>query len=273
MTVLKDGWDIFAAALRSVLIRPAIAAALWFGIGSVFFLLELARSAAILRGGEPRVLGGVVIEALLVAILAVAWHRIVLRPGQPDFRIGRWFRYALEWVLNGIIFIFLLLPLFGLLLVGIGAATDVALYGSINLDAGIMETLSVWSLNLFEGPGALLTYFVIGTGFLWLLYRMALGLPHIAVEDRRLGLRQSWARTRPLARPIAGLAVIASSAQLPLLYGPLLFPTWGYAETLWDDLPVVIVLSFGYVAVILFGAAILTELYIRTQPSSPPEPV
>lgn len=112
------------------------------------------------------------------------------------------------------------------------------------------------------------TITVLTTVFTWLLFRCGVVLPHLATGHGDVGMWDGWRLTRPLAWPIVGAAVFAGIAQVGLMWFPaslqmqvvadadgFMPPSSEYTDA--------VLTAISYSLVSLFGAAILTEIYMR----------
>ncbi|SFI60519.1 hypothetical protein [Jannaschia pohangensis] len=277
---MKAGFEIFIAALRSLVERPVPA----IGLLVLFWAVDFALTQMLLLPAiedAPLSIAPFVASIVLVGLVASTWHRIVLLPEGPPISTWRALHYAVAWFVLGIVITIALIPAF-LLLAGFGflmrhglvLATDGPPWGDI-LAAGAFLHLNFFQITVFFSVALV----VIGLPFTWLLCRIGLGLPNLAIGRGDLSFRGSWARTAPLARPIAWLAVIVGLTQVLLLLAPFLFmPSLEDTEAFYaatDDLEALppgylfsdVIGTVGYGLVVMLGAAILTELYRRTEPT------
>lgn len=265
---MSVGFKIFAAAITLVLQNPrtaikVIAAPVALAV-SIEILLENFVQFPELR----EILAFLFSDTLLVAMIAVGWHRFGLL-GQPatwwgaQFAGGRLGRYALWWVILGLIaFVGAAILFLGVYFIArgpIGSETlDQILFRDSFDSVPFLSRLSLW-VSVF------LCVFVMT----WTLFRLALILPQIAIGERLKD--SSWRATARLEPGIAVCAFLAAAGTfilyLPMLSG-VLYPDydWMYSsapefETEQFSVVYLAVMRLGNILVVLFGAAILTEIY------------
>lgn len=268
---MRNGLTVFLDALRLVLSAPGTALRIVAGPS----LVRLALEVLIELGFNPEAPLATVLVTLadvaFVAMVAVGWHRFRLLDEAPGLigprpTPGRMAKYGVEWVVLGIFVAILLVLIF----------LPVIAFEYCCLPAG---TLTRWLVgqefvfDQFSVAGLLVSALCIWL-FTWLFFRLALGLPHLAVRAPREKRLASWALTARLEPAVLVCAVLAMIGTL-LLWGPafwaydLLPETWIFghipSEGSYDPYRY----SVGYLALIqlcftlqvIFGAAILTELY------------
>ena len=208
---------------------------------------------------------------VMLGFVASAWHRFKVngvRPSGlwPEVRFGTAARYVLAWIVIGIIVGLLVVLFVALPVLGIATLIDPVLsqsLGSLVFPEGIYGgEVSDYGMALYVAVGA-----VLGLAYIWLLFRMGMGLPSVAVNDGEgLGMRASWKATRSLAWPILGAAVFATIGQ-GLLYGLSMSALWlngsfdGFDLTFAGELATRLVTLVVDVVNLLVGAAILTRIY------------
>ncbi len=221
----------------------------------------------------PPEVGSTIAFYVLVGVLAVGWHRVMIL-GQPPAiifplsRLGILFRYTIGWIVIGIIVGLAVVVLIGVpaFLLGSLANPDFGvLMVEIFAPTGTVAAADITGLSLVMAGGC------VGLGmyaYLYGIFRCSMGLPAVAVDaEERLGLRASWARTRILARPIAGVAGFAMVALVVMLGGHYLI----YWAPLEEGVTFQVEFLRRIMAAVLdtlntlIGAAILTRIYRATQ--------
>lgn len=242
-------WRILGHSLG--LVVRNLGSALRISVGPLVILAILTRGVGMLLhgglfdGASLLLLG--LISGLILSWLATAWHRYVLR----------------EEASSGV-----LPPL---------AGGETLLHMGWSFLLGLGTTILLQALLpvldfAFSGAGDLLwSVGPIATALLLVAYlglRFGLVLPAAAV-GRPMGLMESWAATQPLARAIAGLAVVQlCGLGLTLLVAPVLLGmllTEGFGSILWPPnlgvwayLGAATALNWGAMMV---GLSVLTTLY------------
>lgn len=223
---------------------------------------------------DPRNLFSMISFYGLVAVVAVAWHRHQLLSEVPAGVVPRvnWFRairYFLMWVLLGIgIMLLIGLPL--LLVYG-----ALSVLGADPILLQILEHSVTTDWVNWASLGGVLIAVLIWL-YTVLFYRSAMGLPHLAVADTWLGIRASWAQTRPLAGQIAITCVfttvlICAYATVSSYAWANFYYNWEAAGETWVvNWPVVLAMVAGFLLLdvlsVLIGAALLTVVYRATRP-------
>ncbi|MBM2575345.1 hypothetical protein JQC91_03420 [Jannaschia sp. Os4] len=274
MSAWAGGAAIFGGALRALVARPLVVAGLFAAIAVPTVALDLVDLWSFHADPDAYGTGGwglarLAVETLVLAVAVVGWHRAVLRPGAPDPSVRRWVAYGLAYLVIGLAIGLVLAPPAALVLAGLGIAANVAETGAA-MPYGVIDLFATGLDALYGLGGVEIAFALLGVPFLWLLYRCGMGLPHIAVADRPMRMGESWAATRPLARPIAVLALVAAAAQAVPLFGPTAYALRADLPfTFAAEAPLAVLAALGYAATILVGAAILTEIYRRITPPPP----
>lgn len=206
----------------------------------------------------------VVVNFMTVALVAVAWHRLILLKEPQGFvplvsdQLYR--RYFAQWFVIGLVIMVSMILVFGGAAVLLGLIPGGSANALVFLDAFFGGNLVGFPLY---GP---LTFLTIA--FTYMLFRFGVVLPRLALGHGQSRMRDGWRLTRPLAWPVAVAAVFAGLAQVALVWAPADLLTWAMADA--DGyLPVnfdyvyAVTISVTYTFVTLFGAAILTEIYNR----------
>ena len=212
---------------------------------------------------------------LAIALIAVRWHRLALLQEPPAFVLGHvretvFLRYSLDWIVIGL--------LIGLVLYLPGIAIVTLMHWLFPMVAGSPDAGLDWYDALFAGPFWWVAI-LIGTAlFLYLFFRAALGLPHVAVTGRRMGMRASWDVSRPLRGPILRAAILAALLQVAVTDIPfeIMAATtpvdendWMVLRPLWGDALWTIGITVTDLITITVGAAILTQIYRHIAPAGP----
>lgn len=205
-----------------------------------FALLSLAapapqpglESAPVMGPGELGMfLVGLMVNFVLGAWVAVAWHRFVLLQEYPASFLPSWRGPEVMTYIGRLLLV-------GAVLVAVGVAA--------------LLVLAIFPFTAILGPGAVLATGAI-TGFLLAVvsFRISLILPAAAL-GREMSLGESWRQTAPLALDIAGLAAIVMV--FALFFGVLSLPG-----------PIGLVVSFvvNWIGVMV-SASLLTTLYGMT---------
>lgn len=178
-------------------------------------------------GVGMQAIAGFLVNGLLGAWVAVAWHRFVLLQEYPQAVLPPWSASRTLSYFGRLLLVSLIVGLAG----GLGAAVLIlpltAALGSVGVGVG----------------GA-----VVGTGVIWLSLRLGLVMPSAAI-DQPMGLRQSWAATAPVSRDLVGLSVIGLA---------------GLAATALLAMPGPLGAILGAVAswiTLMVGASVLTTVY------------
>ncbi len=272
---MRNGLTVFLDALRSVLSAPGPA----LRIVAVPSLVRLGIEVFIEMGFDPEApLATVLVtlaDVIFVAMIAVGWHRFRLlneAPGLfgPRPAPGRMAKYGVGWVVLGIFVAILLVLIF----------VPVIFFEYCCLPAGTLTRWLVGSEVVFDQysvNGLLVSALCIWL-FTWLFFRLALGLPHFAVRAADEARLASWALTARLEPAVLVCAALAMIGTL-LLWGPsfwaydLLPETWIFEHIPPEGSYEPYRYSIGYLAVVqlcftlqvIFGAALLTELYRNTR--------
>ncbi len=224
--------------------------------------------------GPPGEVIGTLAFFLLLAVLAVSWHRHMLVAETPDtflpkMRWRNWGRYLVAWIIISVIaglavFLCVLLPLFLL-----GSVLD-PLLGQL--------LLNLLSYDVYLDPSPTPAFYVAGIAvgilalfaYLTLVFRISMGLPAVAIDAATApGLRASWRRTRALTWPILGLAAFALVGQALLTgAGFLVLFSGGFSETITfaGEYTIRAMLAVIDTVNTLAGAAILTRIYRAVEP-------
>ncbi len=174
------GTRIFMLSLNQVWLNRAAA----FRVSLFWYGLTIVTSQAIAFAGTPTnapVLGLVVVLVSIFALsmMAIGWHRFVLREELPQSFVG----VDQSWPISS--YVWTLLKL-GLVLVLLLMALSIPF--SAMLGAGGSGTFVLFAL-------------LAGSLGTWLILRLGLVLPASAVGEQ-LTLRESFALTRPVAGPL-----------------------------------------------------------------------
>lgn len=201
------------------------------------------------------------ISMAVVPMIAVSWHRAVLLSKEAGFLpispretllayFWRWF-----WLGLGLI-----------LIVGVVLALIYWAYVAfayVDYLYGFDPVLRATDMMAIAVPPVSL--------YLYLMFRLGVVLPYIALEQPRMGLGQAWAATRAQSQRIALAAVIAGVVQTFLLIIPYIVyeavtdPDTGFATASYE-VPLAVFLAVSYTLTLLVGAAILTDVYGRLTP-------
>ncbi|MEL7184706.1 MAG: hypothetical protein AAFY65_03355 [Pseudomonadota bacterium] len=259
---MPRGHHILAHALRSVWARLPLTGLLLLG----FTTADVAAYAVLDWLSDAGFLVHLLIGMLMlvpIGIVASIWHRTVLRPDLPPMNFKIALRYTVAWFVLGVILFLMLSPFAA---IAYGLYWLLLLADPYLLDPILMQILLDWG----AGGGAVLAVATIP--FLWLLYRCGLGLPHLALGQGPMGVRDSRHRTKPLARACAELAVLAGLAQWALVSATAAVPLPDPSDvppgaTDWPLLLFEVSASANYGVIVIVGAALLTELYRRSDPT------
>ena len=254
------GVKIFTAAIASVffnwrdalrILLVPVAALMAVNLWAASFGWEPPFGVSLLAG---------LVDAVFVCVVAVSWHRLVLIgevPGAvaPHMPMRTLWKYFLSWFAIGLIITFML--------VALGTAAYYLFY--------LLATDAIWNLffkafnTLAPVAGPLLVSVVSPAFFaVWIftyaLFRLGLRLPARAVYERSIGLDVSRMLTKPIRGALLVASALASVGTVLLVYGPLFFwPIQVFAD---EQNPWSIVASnTGYALMVLFGAAILNEIF------------
>lgn len=268
---MRNGLTVFLDALRAVLSAPGTAVR----IVAAPSLVRLALAILAERFLDPEMAGLptllLLADAALVAVVAVGWHRYRLldeapRRFGPRFAPGRVAGYALRWI--------------GLAL-GVGLLLMLGWIPLILLEYCCLPAGTLWELFLADEAALLETGWwplvvggVIIWFYAWMFSRLAMGLPHFAVRTDIDTREASWAMTARLepavlvASALAALGTVILWAPATLAHG-LLPETWIYGyippegsyETYRYSVWYLASEQLCFTLQVIFGAAILTELY------------
>ncbi len=264
MGAVTKGNSIFRSAILSVVQQYRVAlkvVGLPTVIRGAFELLIIWLDPAESTGSF---LAASLADMIFVSVIAVSWHRFVLLKEVPDSFIprlhpGRNGRYAWTWLLIGLVLSFSALAL-GVLLyfLAIFLGGEEALYA---VDA--MFPMGASSGLMFLAGAPFLW------GFLYLLFRWGLILPDIAAGDGGLRLRDAMARSAPLNRAIMICALWATAVNLVFfaIVMAIPIPYEGEVPDIWNRTYLLFFFStqLYWTGSVLVGAAILTEIYRRTE--------
>ena len=220
----------------------------------------------------PLQIGSILGFYVLVGLLAVGWHRVMILNEPPALvvpmsRLSNLFRYTIGWLVIGIIVGLAVVLLIGLPFYVLGSLIDPdfgVLMAEIFAPTGPVGAEDIMGLSLLMAFGC------VGLGmyaYLYGIFRASMGLPAVAVDaEQRPGLRASWRRTRPVARPLLGVAAFAMVALVAVLSVHYLI----YSVPLEQGLMFRAEFTRRVVAAVLdtlntlIGAAILTRIYRAT---------
>ncbi len=280
MAVQTTGFGIFFGAIKdlqshSTMVLRIVALPL-----VIYLLIEIALTRAYvtwfnsegLAPGLPEENIGTVSFFALLGILASSWHRFMIlgqhpRGLRPDVPFAVIWRYVLAWIVIGIIVALIVLVGFLAPLFLVGSLID-PLFGEMLLQViipdpytGIEPGTSGYVIVIAV---CVLTLFV----YLYLLFRMGIGMRSVAVREDRtgMGIRASWRVTRALARPLLGVAALATVGQTAL--SRLSWILLGYTDV-WDgdtmifadEYPTRVQQALFDTVITLIGAAVLTRIY------------
>lgn len=253
------------AAVVRIALMPIICAAAVFALDEYFWTLSFETGEG--YGGLANI--STLLDIVMVGFVAVAWHRFVLldeapRIGVPTIGIGRALRYAVDWVILGAaigLLIALVVALIGYGMQFVAPLDPVA----GQLGAGLFDIDAIFS------PW---TTWIVGTVFVYLLFRMGLGLPDMALGRNKLNMVRSLERTRALRGPILVLSLLAGAAQTPMLSYYSYLGDWFYVASPHEAALHGFISGVLWGVVALFGASVLTVIYRETEPSDvvPDEP-
>lgn len=271
-------FSILKAALSDIAARRMDVAKLMFlpMLANVLAEMNLTRVyiATDYVGGTGAGFLAFFVSIATVAFVAVGWHRIVLLGEKAKIvaapRGAIYLHYAVSWFFIGFV------PILGVLLLGVGVYVIAVLFG---LDAALLDGYYMYVPEFAQGVGSMfytgMGMFVVAMAVIWYLFRVGVVLPHLALGHNHIGMRRAWGLTRPQAGPIFGTALVASALQS--LATVLLFvsTSWaidyetGEAAILSEYVTTVLnVMVFTFSG--LIGAAILTTIYKRIEPSELP---
>ncbi|WP_179380138.1 hypothetical protein [Jannaschia marina] len=242
----RGGSAIFLAALRSILARPRLAVLLYLLFVVVDFGITEAQAQL-----DSALLGFLIALAfaVLVAAIACIWHRAVLTPGAAVPGTRAVLHYALAYLVLGIVGFLALAPFaMAYWYIGVAFGFSRGMFDAVVGTGGLL-------------PAGVVSYAIGAWLFLMLIWRIGLGLPHIALGCGDVSFAESWRRTQPIAGSVVTLALIGAVAQLPFAFVGFALPYDTDALPYWV---VSLASSLGYGVVVVVGAAILTELYRRT---------
>lgn len=193
------------------------------------------------------------IAALMIAALAIVMHRKCLLPTQDQAlatadRRAMVKTYAWRWAL-------MILPLF---VVGI-AVFLLWFLPSHSEDADLVD---ISGENPFLSPAFQFAANAMIAVLMWVFYRIALGLPHLACGQGWLNWSESWAATAPMSGQIAFLSLIATAVPYAVdtaVMSVIVAPS-GWSAILYD-------VVYMIVSTIV-GAAMLTQIYLRAFPAA-----
>ncbi|QUJ77705.1 hypothetical protein KDD17_07055 [Sulfitobacter albidus] len=258
---------IFTAALREIAHhRPSAVRLLCIPL-IVTIVVELLYTLSPHRDPQSDNIGLSILSGVVaygaVGWIAVGWHRLRLMGEHagllPRAPLRVLMRYVIEWLILGI--------LIALILLAVGGAAYLVVMALAPDPLTEQVIYGLWTDTIL-GPVSILPI----TAFTWLLFRFGISLPHLAIEgDARLGMRQAWRRTRPLAWTIFRAGLFAGIVQwavgvlpLQLVYGSDLFTTPEGEIILAGEIVFALAYAFVYTGIPLVGAAILTVIYART---------
>ena len=206
----------------------------------------------------------VVVNFMTVSLVAVAWHRLILLEEPqgivPLISDDLYRRYFAQWFVMG-------LAIFFILSLIIAAIAGIVWLASIALGQPYLFEDAFMGDELF-GVSFYITVMVLTTIFTYFVFRFGVVLPHLAAGHSKVDIWKGWRITQPLAWPIAGAALFAGSAQIALTWLPsdllmrIMEEPDRYLPSSFDYLDAFL-MSVSCRCVSFFGAAILTEIYIR----------
>ncbi len=225
-------------------------------------------------GGPPLEWYVSVVFLGMLGAVASAWHRFIYLGEAarfvPRMRLVIIGKYVLGWVAVGLV---IGVIVGAVMLVPVLALTSLGVEPGASSEVTIWIDLQIWhSEGVGVSPGvamaALGLVCIAGWLALFLLFRLGLGLPSVAILDGQgLGLRASWRATRGLGGAIAGASVLATIG-CAAFYGAVFaaFAPWGEGYATADE--VIYRLAGGGVDIVtmLVASAVLTRIY-RSVPS------
>jgi hypothetical protein len=200
-----------------------------------------------------------------VGVIAVGWHRHVLMratigfwpaPLGPIYR-----RYVWQWFVLGFIATVILLAVI--------ASIYGVLYFALD-DPYFWETMFFYDSGLNDLFGAPFGILIVPPiiAFLWLLFRIGVILPHLALGRSEQPLFWAWSATRSQARDILIAACIAGVLQALVICLPFVLYEMAYLVSADEvstqmDYAMSVFYGISYPINALIGAAILTTIYAR----------
>ncbi|MEJ6394955.1 hypothetical protein V8J82_16950 [Gymnodinialimonas sp. 2305UL16-5] len=218
----------------------------------------------------------------VVGIVSVSWHRYKLlgevpKSIVPPWQFGRWWRYALAWLVLGLIVGFWVALLVAApLFIAIGFfAPDLwdRILGFGYGTGGFFDFADPVAMSVAAAGLSMMLF----TG-LFFTYRLQTGLPAIAIERADgFNMTQSWRQTAPLGAKLLVTALLATVGQAILIFVPEMFL---YNDPAWSDPAIPYSFSYMYfdnvvvaisdVVLAIFGAAILARIYEAIQLADDP---
>jgi len=154
---------------------------------------------------------------VMLGAVASAWHRFIYLAEAPRFiprmRLVIIAKYMLAWVLVGLVV--------GAIVLAVFVLPVVALMSVFSSTAGAELTGEWYGWQLWQISGAVMPagflagWIILATCALilavFLLFRLGLGLPSVAILDGQgLGLKVSWRATRAMAGAIVGASLLVA---------------------------------------------------------------
>ncbi|MGB0798143.1 MAG: hypothetical protein ACPGRD_02325 [Planktomarina sp.] len=232
----------FSSALKIALV-PFVLSQL-VGLGFYYFLTgQLFASQAELQSvlmtdGYGKFLLGMlvmlVLSIVLMAWIAVGWHRFVLLEEYPNGFLPKWHGDQTKAYIGKILL--LMLILMGLGFVG-------------GLVAGLLGALLAVAIHpLAVVVPMLLVYLAM----LWIFTRLSLVLPSVSIGNP-MGFGEAWEHTKPMSGTILGVAILSGI----VIYVPAALQFIAPENGVFIAIVSFVVGFFG----VLLGASVLTTIY------------
>lgn len=253
--MIRDGLKMFGEALKMAWAwGPTVLKMAWFQV-AIYGLVTLAIEWELKLGPyAPSGLLYFVVFVWLVGSLAVRLHRAALLDPQDRVVIPDMWKFETAYIWRWLLLSVSTFVVIGALALGFIYALHM-LEGYISEPFYNGATVAAWSPSTYWIVilGAGVAIYVLG---MYLFYRCAMGLPHVACGRGKMTWRQSWAATRAIRSSIL-IAVGIAGLCAALLIFLLIMMEWrsthaGSLLTVLFD-----------VALIVVGASLMNVIYQR----------
>lgn len=209
-------------------------------------LLQTVLDAAGMLGEATLGLGLTGVYVIFSIGVAIHWHRFVLKNERPQSAVASpQGKYMWPYLGRS-------------LLLGLVAVMVAAAVVGVGLSAGPMVNMPIGAVTedtFVPGPGMVPLLLIASILVTWVVTRLSLGLPAIAV-DKRIGFAQSWGMTAPMNREILFCVTVLGAANFGegvLVAYMQVHPLTAFVGNLFD--------AVFYVLILMLSLSVLTTLY------------